>query len=145
MVKEEFDLPPGVADGQKLKIKGLGHASDIFAGVSGDLLLTVKVKPHELFQREGLNIVSEVPLSLTQAILGCTVTVDTLDGKMNVEVSPGVSDGEELTLKNLGVQPFHTPENYDVNSLRGDHIIRIKVIMPKALSEKQRELLRKFQ
>jgi len=46
VVKEELDLPPGLQDGQKIKIKGLGHASDIFAGIPGDLLLTVKVKPH---------------------------------------------------------------------------------------------------
>lgn len=53
IVKEDVDLPPGVKDGQKLKIKGLGHASDVFQGLSGDLLLHLKVKPHEIFTREG--------------------------------------------------------------------------------------------
>lgn len=86
-----------------------------------------------------------MPLSLTQAILGCTLTVETLSGKMNVEVHPGVGDGEQLVLKNLGVQPFHVPENYDLNSLRGDHIVRFKIKMPQNLSQKQKEILLKFQ
>ena len=73
-------------DGQKIKIKGLGHASDVFQSVSGDLLLQVKVTPHTVFLREGLNIISEVPISITEAILGSKLTVDTLEGKINIDL-----------------------------------------------------------
>ena len=88
------------------------------------------MKPHHIFKREGLNIISEVPLTLTQAILGAKLTIDTLDGKLNIEAHPGTNDGEELVLRFIGVQPFHPPENYDINDLRGDHIVKFRVQMP---------------
>lgn len=141
---EQVILPPGVADGQKLKVKGMGHASDVFLGVPGDLLLNIKVKPHELFKREDLHLISELPISISQAILGCKTTVETLEGKINVDISPGVTNGDTLVLKNFGVQPFHPPEHYDVNSIRGDHIFNIKVEIPTNMTERQKEILREF-
>lgn len=68
--------------------------------------MTVKVKPHEIFKREGLNVVSEVPLSLTEAILGSNITVDTLEGKVNLEVKPGTNSGAEFVMKHHGMPPF---------------------------------------
>jgi molecular chaperone DnaJ len=68
--------------------------------------LTVKVKPHEIFKREGLNVISEVPLSLTEAILGSKITVDTLEGKINLEVKPGTNSGTEFVMKHHGMPPF---------------------------------------
>lgn len=62
-----------------------------------------------------MNIISEVPISITEAILGCKMTVDTLDGKFNITVNPGTNSGSEILLKHHGMQPFHPPDNYDVN------------------------------
>lgn len=71
-----------------------------------------------------------MPLSITEAILGCKITVDTLDGKLNVEVKPGTNSGTELRLKHHGMPPFHPPENYDPEALRGDHVIKFKIVIP---------------
>jgi molecular chaperone DnaJ len=84
--KEEIDLPGGLRNNQKLRIFGLGHASDVFMGQNGDLLLDVKLKNHKLFTLEDDDIVSEITLSLSEAILGCKLTVETVDGKINIEL-----------------------------------------------------------
>ena len=68
--------------------------------------MTVKVKGHEIFKREGLNVVSEVPLSLTEAILGSKITVDTIEGKINLEVKPGTNTGTEFVMRHHGMPPF---------------------------------------
>jgi molecular chaperone DnaJ len=65
-------------------MKGLGHASDAFQSLAGDLLLNVKVKEHPIFHKQGLNITSERPISIIEAILGTKITVETLDGNMNI-------------------------------------------------------------
>jgi DnaJ-class molecular chaperone len=64
------------------------------------------VKPHDKFKKEGLNIVSEIPISLSEAILGSKITVDTLDGKLNLEVKPGTNTGTEFVLRHYGMPPF---------------------------------------
>ena len=69
-------------------------------------MLTIKVKPHDKFKKEGLNIVSEIPISLSEAILGSKITVDTLDGKLNLEVKPGTNTGTEFVLRHYGMPPF---------------------------------------
>jgi len=107
-------------------------------------LLEVRVKPHEIFLRDGLNIISEVPLSITEAVLGCKITIETVDGKLNIEVKPGTNSGDELHLKHHGMPPFHPPENYDINDLRGDHIIKFKIVLPKDMSDNHREIIREF-
>lgn len=117
-------------------MRGLGHASDVFLGVPGDLLLQIKVKPHELFTREDLNIHSNLSVTVSQAVLGCKASVETLEGKVNIDIRPGVTNDDTVILKNFGVQPFHPPENYDINSLRGDHIFKIKVEMPLNMTDR---------
>jgi DnaJ-class molecular chaperone len=106
--------------------------------------LNLKVRPHEVYKREGLDIISEVPLSITEAILGCKITIETLDGRFNVEVKPGTNSGSEIRLKHHGMPPFHPPDNYDVNQLRGDHIIRLKIVLPSNLSPEQERIMRDF-
>ncbi len=86
-------------------------------------------------------MITEVPISITQAILGCKITVNTLDGKLNLEVKPGTNSGSEFVLKHYGMPPFQPPENYDVNLLRGDHIIKYKVVIPETLNDKQKEII----
>jgi len=65
-----------------------------------------------------------VPLTLSEAILGCNITIHTIDGKLNVAVPPGTGDGHEMILKNKGVYEFNPPENYDEELLRGNHILQ---------------------
>jgi len=68
--------------------------------------LQVKVKAHQFFNKEGLNVISEVPISITEAILGCKLTVETLDGNLNIDLKPGVNTGQEFILKHHGMPPF---------------------------------------
>lgn len=79
-------------------------------------------------------MISEVPISITEAILGCKITLETLDGKITVDVKAGTNTGEELVMNHFGMTPFHPPDNYDVNTLRGDHILRFNVVMPSNMS-----------
>ena len=76
-------------DAQKIRIHNLGHASDCFSSAPGDLLLNIKVEEHETFKRDGENILAELPITISQAILGAKITVDTVDGKLNIEVPAG--------------------------------------------------------
>jgi molecular chaperone DnaJ len=78
----------------------------VYLGLPGDLLLTVNVKTHETFKREGQNIYSDVALSLTDALLGCKITIDSIDGKISIEVKPGVNDGDQIVMKHKGVPMF---------------------------------------
>ena len=77
-----------------------------------------------------------MPISLSEAILGTKMTVDTVDGKLNINVKAGINDGDIITLKHLGMIPFHPKEGFDINSQRGDQIIKLKVVIPKTLSDK---------
>lgn len=88
-VTESIYLPQGVVDGQKIKLSQLGHCADCFGSPAGDLLLTIRVKEHEAMRREGQDIVSTVPISFIQAILGATIQVETVDGPKEVTISPG--------------------------------------------------------
>ncbi len=108
----------------------MGHAADVFSSQSGDLLLTVKIKDHEFFTRNENNIHSEVPLTLKEAMIGATITVMTIDGPLTVVTKPGVSSGDTMTLKHLGVPEFSPPDGYDHQTLRGHHIITFKVLLP---------------
>ena len=91
-----------------------------------------------------MNIISEVPISITEAVLGCKVTIETIEGKISIDVKPGTSSGQEFVLRHHGMPPFHPPDNYDVNQLRGDHIVRFKVVIPSTMSEEQERIMNDF-
>jgi len=94
-VTEEIELPPGAVDGQKLRVRGFGHSSDVFMGAPGDLLLTLKILLHDTFERVGESDVgSTIELSIGQAIFGGKVTIETLEGHKSIVVPAGVKDGE---------------------------------------------------
>mmetsp|Transcript_4132 Transcript_4132/g.6994 ORF Transcript_4132/g.6994 Transcript_4132/m.6994 type:complete len:94 (+) Transcript_4132:1057-1338(+) len=93
--------------------------------MAGDLLLTLKVKEHELLRRQGQHLFSVVPMSLSQAILGASITIDTAYGKLSININEGSQDGDRIRLANYGVEPFRKPDNYDPKELRGDHIIHL--------------------
>lgn len=92
----------------------MGHAADVFTSVPGDLLLTVEVSPHEVFTIEGKTIKSTVDLSLAEAILGCSTTVVTAHGPVNIKVLPGTCTGTTMVLKHMGLPEFNPPDyEYD--------------------------------
>lgn len=125
-------IPAGVDDGDNIRFQGLGEAGPKGGGY-GDLYLAIRVVPHKDFKRRGYDLYYEQPISFSQAALGDTIEITTLDGKEKLEIPEGIQTGEELILKEKGIKHGNS---------RGDQIVRIKVRTPKNLSSKQKEALK---
>ena len=117
-----------------MRVVGGGGVS---GGPPGDLILTIRVQPHEFFQREGDTIRVELPVSFTEAALGAKVSVPTIDGNVTMTIPPGTQSGQELRLKGRGVK--HLGEGG-----RGDQYVTISVRVPEKLTAEQREMLERF-
>jgi molecular chaperone DnaJ len=128
------DVPPGVSDGMDLRIEGAGEDGRA-GGPSGDLYLTLSVKPHAVFDRRGPDLVSVLELPLTAAVLGGEVEVDTLDGPARVKVPPGTRAGSVLQVRGRGIPHLGRRG-------RGDLLLQVDVDIPDRLGRKERDLLR---
>ncbi len=137
--KEEeikITVPPGIADGEMIRLSGKGEA--VKGGASGDLYIKVHVTPHPVFHREGANLVMHLPVKLTDALLGTSVSIATLEGK-TIEVKvPAMKRPEEL----LRVRGKGVPVG---GSSRGDLIIRTEVALPHKLSGKAKRAIEELQ
>jgi molecular chaperone DnaJ len=131
---ETVNIPAGVNNGQSLRMANKGHQSE-GGGPQGDLLIKVNITPHKVFRREGQDLLSEVVVTVSQAALGTSVEVETLNGNMKLNVEPGTNSGDQKRLSGLGV-PFLPPNH----GKKGDHIVTFQVRVPKGLTEKQRKL-----
>ncbi len=129
-------IPAGVDTGAKLRLRNEGEAGRR-GGPRGDLYIVIQVKPHEFFQRQGTDIYCEIPISITQACLGDTVEIPTLEGNENLKIPAGTQTGEIFRLKGKGLPDLRGFPN-------GDQLIKIKLVTPTRLTERQRELLKEF-
>jgi len=128
-------IPAGVADGQKIKLRGRGRPSPD-GGEAGDIVLTVGVRPHPVFTREGLNLRIHVPVTFTEAALGATIEVPTLGGdSVKLRVAPGTPSGRVLRVKGRGVQTAKGT---------GDLLAEVQVAVPTHLDGPAREALERF-
>src|SRR5206468_10675453 len=134
--KLEVEIPPGIHDGQQIRVSGEGHAGAL-GGRSGDLYVQVRISPDPRFVREGNDIVSTIDLTMTQAALGTTVSVPTLDGDHELELEPGTQPGEIRVLRGRGMPVLQ-------GFGRGDQRILVNVQVPRRLTEEQRRLLEQF-
>ncbi|HZV01807.1 MAG TPA: DnaJ C-terminal domain-containing protein, partial [Planctomycetota bacterium] len=132
----EVNVPAGVDDGTRVRISGEGEAGDK-GGPPGDLFCYITVKPHEFFERHENDILLEVPITFSQAALGTTLDVPTIEGKRQVEVKPGTQSGDVLKIRGAGVPD---PRGYG----KGDQLVRVVVEVPRKLTPKQEELLREL-
>jgi curved DNA-binding protein len=121
-------VPPGITHGKVLRLKGKGQAS-IQNNRRGDLHLLVNVLSHPLFRREGRDIVVDAEIKLTQALLGTTIEVETLNGIKSVKIPPGTQHNAKLRLKGMGIA--------FPSGLSGDQLVRIIVKIPKILTDEQ--------
>jgi molecular chaperone DnaJ len=129
-------IPAGVQDGQKIKLRGKGRPSPN-GGPSGDLIVTVRVKPHPVFTRDGANLRVTVPVTFTEAALGANILVPTLGGDpVKLKIHPGIPNGRVLRIQGRGV---------DSGNTRGDLLATIEVAVPSHLSEKAKKALQEFQ
>jgi molecular chaperone DnaJ len=134
--KVKITIPPGVDNNYPLRVRGEGEAG-IYGGSPGDVYITFSVKPHEFFLREGNDIFYELPVNFTQAALGDTVEVPTLDGKTTMKIPAGTQNRKLFHLKGKGVP------NPDGRG-RGDQIVGIRVVTPQSLDAEQRKLLQEL-
>ena len=132
----EVAIPAGIADGQTLAVRGQGDCG-VRGGQNGDVHITVGVRPHPFFERQGNDVVCEYPISFTQAALGARLSIPTLDGKQDYNIPEGTQTGDSFRIKGKGI-PYLNGRG------RGDYILRVAVEVPKHLSEEQKKLLREF-
>jgi len=129
-------IPAGVDDGMHLRLSNEGEAGTR-GGPSGNLYTTISVKPHNLFRRDGDDVLYELPINFAQAALGAQVAVPTLYGEVKLEVPAGCQSGKVFRLKNKGIP--HLNRNG-----QGDQIVKLLVVTPEKLTKKQRQLFQEL-
>jgi molecular chaperone DnaJ len=134
--KIKIKVPAGVNTGSVISIKGEGEAGDR-GGPEGDLYVYLNVREDKLFTREGNDIFCEIPVSFVQSALGAEIEVPTLEGKIKYVIPEGTQTGTQFKLKNKGVPNVR---GYG----RGDFYFKIKVEVPRKLTEKQKQILMEF-
>ena len=130
-------VPPGVNSGQVVRLSGQGAPSPR-GGAAGDLFLTIEIQPHAYFRREGSNLLLDVPITPSEAILGTKVEVPTLaEGQMVVKIPPGTSSGAKLRLRGKGVVDSQTHQT-------GDQFVVVKIVVSKEISEADKSLYKQL-
>ena len=132
----KVDIPAGIDNGQTISLRGQGHAGKN-GGPKGDLLLTVLIRPHELFRREGTAVFCEAPITFAQAVLGAELEIPTIDGKVKYAIPEGTQSGTVFRLKGKGIPVLN-------GRGRGDQYVTVSIETPKGLNKEQKEALRKF-
>ena len=135
IVKEPRDIkisiPAGISDGEMIRLSGAGEA--VAGGVAGDLYVKIHVEKHPKFRKEGVHLIMDMPVKLSDALLGATYALETLDGKIDLKVPAGTSHGDILRIKGKGV-PME-------GKRRGDLLVRVKLEIPSKLSRKAKKLV----
>ena len=141
VVREEatltVEVPPGIRNGQTLRMDGEGAPAEGGRGPNGDLLIEVSVADHPEFERDGDDLVKTQPISFPTAVFGADVEVETLDGTVSVDVPAGTQSGETFRLRNKGMPRLQRRGN-------GDLYVQVQVVTPEDLNEDQREALEQF-
>ena len=135
--KKSVKFPAGIDDGQTLRVSGEGSVG-MNGGPNGNLMVTVQVKRHKIFTRQGQSVYVEMPISFTQAALGAEIEVPTLDGRVRYTIPEGTQTGTTFRLKGKGIP-------YVNGSGRGDEFVTVVIETPTKLSKEQKELLRKLE
>jgi molecular chaperone DnaJ len=128
-------VPPGTADGARIRIVGQGHAGRN-SGSTGDLYVTVQVVPHPLLSRVGDDLVLQVPLAVHEAVLGARIEVPSPDGMLRLRIPPGTQAGQQFRLIERGIATHAGG--------RGDLIVEVQLVLPSAIDERSKELMREF-
>ena len=131
------NIPAGIDDGERIALRGQG-CDGRNGGPAGDLIITVSVRRHSIFERDGYNIYCEVPVTVAEAVLGAEIEIPTLEGNVKYTLPEGTQHGTKFTLKQKGV-PYVNNQNK-----RGDLHFIVSVEIPKGLNEKQKEKMREF-
>ena len=133
----EVTIPKGIDDDQSFALRGMGDAGSN-GGPSGDVIVMVTVRPDDLFQRDGYDVWVTIPITFSQAVLGDSITVPTIDGKVEYTLPEGTQSGTTFRLRGKGIQ-------YLNGRGRGDMYVKCDVEIPKKLNKTQRDALKKFE
>jgi molecular chaperone DnaJ len=131
-----ISIPPGLSDGARIRVGGKGHAGRN-GGPAGDVFIDVQVRPHPLFTREGHDLHVTVPIAVHEAALGAKIEVPSLDGPARLRVPPGTQSGQRFRVRERGIA---SPRD----GRRGDLVVEVRLVLPKLLDERSKELLREF-
>ena len=130
-------IPAGIDNGERIALRGMG-CDGKNGGPAGDLIITVSVRDHEIFERDGFHIYCEVPITVAEATLGAEITIPTLTGDMKYEIPAGTQPGTTFTVRGEGITVPRTQNR------RGDLVFMVTVEIPRGLNEKQRDAMRAF-
>ncbi len=131
--KVDIAIPPGIEDGQSLRLTGKGHASG-HNDIAGDLYILISILPHKYFIRDGNNLICRIPIQITQAVLGSSIYLKNLEGEqIKLTIPPGSQHGTSLRIKNKGMPLLQ-------KRMRGDLLIMLHIDIPKSLSGKAKKL-----
>lgn len=134
--KIKVNVPAGIDEGQTLCVRGEGNAGSK-GGPAGDLMVTITIRPHPVFERRGNDIFMEVPISFADACLGTELEVPTLEGKVLQKIPAGTASHTTFRLQNKGIQHLNSRG-------RGDQYVKVTVEVPKSLTNEQKERLTDF-
>ena len=132
----KVNIPAGIDNGQTISLRGQGHAGKN-GGPNGDLLITVMVKPHDIFRREGTSVFCEAPITFTQAVLGAEMEIPTIDGKVKYTIPEGTQTGTVFRLRGKGIPVLN-------GHGRGDQYVTVTIETPRGLNREQKDALKKF-
>ena len=135
--EKEINVPAGIDDGQTLRVGGEGNCG-INGGPNGDLHINITVRPDPIFERDGYDVWTEIPLTYAQATLGDEITVPTVDGKVKYTVPEGTQTGTVFRLRGKGIKKVNRNDH-------GDHYVRVTVEVPRNLTKEQKEKLRDYE
>ena len=130
------NIPAGISDGERVRVPGTGNAG-LRGGPPGDIYITVQVAPHSRYRREGDDLHMSVPIAIHEAALGAKIEISTPDGGVRLRVPPGTQSGQRFRLRERGA-----PSTRDER--RGDLVVEVRLMLPRVLDERSKELLREF-
>jgi molecular chaperone DnaJ len=131
-----INVPAGLGDGAQIRVPGKGHVGRN-GGAVGDLYITVRVEDHPLFRREGDDLHISVPVAIHEAALGAKIEVPSLEGAARLRVPAGTQSGQRFRLRERGIPSLR-------GGARGDLVVEVRVVLPKVLDERSKELLKEF-
>ena len=141
--KLTVSVPAGIDDGGRIALRSQGCDGQL-GGPSGDLIIEVSVRSHPIFERDGVHIFCDVPVTIVEATLGAEIDVPTLEGTVKYQLEEGTQPGSTFTLRGKGIPYINRSGNQNAPTRRGDLVCTVVVEVPRGLSEKQKEALRTF-
>ncbi len=135
--KVTVEIPAGVAEGNYITVAGKGDAG-LHGGRSGDLLVIITEKSHDIFERHGIDVITEMEITFSEAALGVDKTIETFSGKIKLKVTPGTQSGKMLKVPGKGFPVLNHPQR------KGDLLIRVHVMTPKNLSKEEKVIFEKL-